>query len=202
VFFLAERIAQLIEECSCLTLSDDNGSDLSIQFARPLKNKLLSRLKLATAHYSVVHKPTGILTKDASSTFLGGQLSFLGYPPGINGRIVVDGFLWPPKELGALHEKVILDIAKGRIVNITGGDSATLFDQHQPVSERNLEHVCIGLNPGARIEKNLMEAERAFGACNFGFGAYPHHTDGVVSKPTLFADSTPLIENGVVRQDL
>ena len=202
VFFLAERIENLIKNANSLLLTDKNGTELYITYKRPLLNQVLSKLKLATPYYSAVQRPTGFLANNVNWTFLGGQLSFLGYPPGINGRVVIDSFLWPPKQLGSIKGKVTLQIKEGVITDISGGEEASVFSQHQPETERNLEHICLGLNPGANIEKNLMEAERALGACNFGFGKYPYHTDGVISKPTLLADGLAIIENGVINKSL
>jgi len=178
VFFLAERIAQQIRNCGYLHIADRNGTELSVRFRRPLSNQILSRLRISQPRYSVVHQPTGFLSSAVNATFLGGQLSFLGYLPGTNGKLVIDGFLWPPKELGPLQEPVVLEIRHGTISRISGGSEARLFAERQPASERQLEHICIGLNPGASLHKSLMEAERAFGACNFGFGVYLNDSRG------------------------
>ena len=90
----------------------------------------------------------------------------------------------------------MLEIERGQVVEI-GGDPATsgLLRNWLSGKEKAVEHFCIGFNPGARLNNNLVEAERAFGHINIGFGTYPYHTDGVIVKPRLTIDGDVLMEN-------
>lgn len=62
----------------------------------------------------------------------------------------------------------------------------------------------IGTNKGARICKNMLEAEKAFGTCHFAIGdSYglgknksKHHYDMLVDKATIMADNKTLMQNG------
>ena len=62
----------------------------------------------------------------------------------------------------------------------------------------------IGTNRGARICKDMLEAEKAFGTCHFAVGdsyglgtnASVHHYDMLVEKVTIEADGRTLIREG------
>jgi leucyl aminopeptidase (aminopeptidase T) len=63
----------------------------------------------------------------------------------------------------------------------------------------------IGTNRGAKITKNMLEAEKAFGTMHFAIGdsyglgvnTSPFHFDALVEKATLIAGNTTIIRNGV-----
>lgn len=62
----------------------------------------------------------------------------------------------------------------------------------------------IGTNKGAKICKNMLEAEKAFGTCHFAIGdSYglgknksKHHYDALVQKVTITADGKYILKNG------
>ena len=62
----------------------------------------------------------------------------------------------------------------------------------------------IGTNRGARICKNMLEAEKSFSTVHFAIGdSYGlgknrsrHHYDALVEKVTVIADGKPLMQNG------
>ena len=175
----------------------ETGAGTSIRFRMntgSLLGRIMSRLRLTAM--SQVWRPTGTLKPGGGATFLGGQLSFLPIPHTIHGRAVIDGYLWPPDGIGCLEEPIVLEIERGQVVEI-GGDTITsgLLRNWLSGKEKAVEHFCIGFNPGARLSNNLVEAERAFGHINIGFGAYPYHTDGVIGKPRLTIDGDVLMEN-------
>jgi leucyl aminopeptidase (aminopeptidase T) len=62
----------------------------------------------------------------------------------------------------------------------------------------------IGTNKGAKICKNMLEAEKAFGTCHFAIGdSYglgrnksKHHYDALVEKVTINVDGKYILKNG------
>lgn len=202
MYELGEKIVARLRQASVIRITQENGTDLRMDMNMPGFYNLLAKARLLKPYSSRVFKPSGYLFKGPKkSTFLGGQIAFLGVLPRINGTLVIDGFMWPPKDIGPLNNSITLTIKRGRITKIAGGPEAETLDQWLPKTERHMMHVCIGMNPGAQITQGLIEAERLFGACNFGFGGDPYHTDGVVSKATLTADGVTLLDKGLfVRQ--
>ena len=57
--------------------------------------------------------------------FLSGQIDWVPLLEKINGTIVFDGSVSPP--LGKLTQPVVLDIAKGRVIKMSGGLEAEIF---------------------------------------------------------------------------
>jgi leucyl aminopeptidase (aminopeptidase T) len=138
--------------------------------------------------------PAGYI--DDGGSFLGGQLSFRGIPSTIEGTAVIDGYLWPTGEIAAGEEPVILRFEHGAVTAIEGCKLKSAGLRGRLNGHRaDLEHFCLGLNPGAGWGGKLLEAERVFGAITVGFGKGFRHTDGIIRDPTLLADDTVILEN-------
>ena len=58
-----------------------------------------------------------------------------------------------------------------------------------------IQHFCIGSNPGVKSPGKLLEAERAFGYISIGIGKYPFHIDEVIKNPSI------LLNNEYIEQD-
>jgi hypothetical protein len=171
------------------------GTDLSFQLRfGSLSRKVLSKLGLQKRAW--VGLPSGFLTTERPSTFLGGQLALLGIPETIQGTAVVDGYLWPPNEIGRLDTPITLTVHKGEVMGITGGSQAKVLNQWLKGKDASIKHFCMGFNPGASPSGTITEAERAFGCLVVGFGTFPFHTDGVIVAPTISLDGRTVEEEG------
>jgi len=136
---------------------------------------------------------------------LGGQSGFMVHQESFEGRLVFDAALWPPAELGVLHQPVRLTVERGRITSVEGGHEARIFQRwlehfNHPAMFQ-MDHICYGFNPGVtRPTGRILEDERIFGCTQFGIGpsslGAPSHTDGVVLNPTVYLDQTPIEEDG------
>ncbi|RME79150.1 MAG: hypothetical protein D6784_01165 [Chloroflexi bacterium] len=136
---------------------------------------------------------------------LGGQSGFMIIRESVEGVLVFDGSLWPPADLGRLHQPVRLTIEGGYVKKIEGGPEAERFSQwlagfNHPEAYL-MDHACYGFNPGVtRVTGRILEDERIFGCMQFGIGATeygsPAHTDGVVLNPSVWLDDTQIEENG------
>jgi 2,5-dihydroxypyridine 5,6-dioxygenase len=176
-------------------LESEAGTRISFKMnTSSLTGRILSKMKLTAM--SQVGLPTGTLGQTGSATFLGGQLSLHGIPDTIEGTAVIDGFMWPPDEVGHIDEPIVLEIKRGQVVRISGNPAKSgVLNEWLKGREKGIEHFCIGFNPGARISSNIVEAERAYGHITVGLGKYPYHTDGVITNPKLIVNGSILMEN-------
>jgi leucyl aminopeptidase (aminopeptidase T) len=143
---------------------------------------------------------------------LGGQVSWCPLEETIEGTIVFDGAVWPPKELGLLHSPIKLTLEKGRVTLVEGGHEArTLERWFEGIGNPNiyrLAHYSLGFNPGVmRCTGRIVEDERVFGCIEFGIGSQGKqigglvwdsggHTDGIVLNPGIYLDDQALEEEG------
>lgn len=180
------------------------------------------RSSLAAANKIVVTSPAGtelyaeqggnpvrqsgrIATEKGQSIMLGGQVAWSPVFETINGKLVFDGALWPPMELGILRNPVTLTIENGFVTKVDGGTEARIFEQwltrfNHPAMY-HLAHYSLGFNPGVlRPTGRIVEDERVFGCMEFGVGqtrqGAPSHTDGIVLNPSIILDGVPMEENG------
>ncbi|MDR7500545.1 MAG: hypothetical protein QN169_12530, partial [Armatimonadota bacterium] len=106
---------------------------------------------------------------------LGGQISWSPLEESINGRLVFDGCIWPPAEIGLVRSPVTLTIEAGIVREIEGGAEARLYKQwlaafNDPNMYR-VAHFSLGFNPGVRRPTGrIVEDERLFGCLNVGIG--------------------------------
>jgi leucyl aminopeptidase (aminopeptidase T) len=94
---------------------------------------------------------------------------------------------------------------KGRVVKFSGrGIAAIMKHIGKDPTGRIIGEFGIGTNRGARICKNMLEAEKAFSTVHFAIGdsyglgrnSSRHHYDALVEKVTLVAEGTPVMKNG------
>lgn len=190
-----QELHRLLVHAQSIRIESDAGTSFSCRMTgRGLLARVLGRLP--NAGRSTVWPPCGAPTQGAA-TFLAGQSSFLPIPDSMNGTLVIDGYLWPPRGFGPLQDPITIEVAAGGVQAISGAPaaSAALSDWLCGQSSR-VEHFCIGYNPGATLGGSLMEAERAFGHLNVGVGRYPHHADGVMKMPRVTLDGEVLMERG------
>ena len=155
-----------------------------------LPDRAMNRLGLGQR--SAIWSSTGALRRQGGSTFMGGQLSFMTIPRSLHGQAIVDGYQWPPTELGRLKKAARLKVRKGRVTEMENcPELARWIHGHQTC----VEHICFGFNPGADLEGSLTEAERAYGHINLGFGKYPYHTDSVIMRPSVWLDDELILED-------
>ncbi len=143
---------------------------------------------------------------------LGGQISWSPLEESINGRLVFDGAIWPPADIGLVRSPVMLTVEAGVITRIEGGTEARIYERwlasfNDPNMYR-LAHYSLGFNPGVtRPTGRIVEDERLFGCLNVGIGTQgpqlrakgwkaAAHTDGVAQNPTIHLDGEPLEVEG------
>jgi leucyl aminopeptidase (aminopeptidase T) len=188
-------LQQILRKSRHIRIFTENGTDIRMQFKLNPFKRLIARFP--NGPWASILPPTGILDDKTHSTFLGGQLSFRGNPSTISGTAVIDGYLWPPAEIGRLDQPIIVKITKGKVVDICGcplkSKSLARWFEGQPIP---VEHFCIGFNPGAKLSGKILEAERVFGSISIGMGKGLLHVDGVIKKPSIQANKNVIEENG------
>ncbi len=100
---------------------------------------------------------------------------------------------------------------KGKIVKWRGREvSFVLRDIKKIIKELNVGEFGIGANPGAKLSKNILEAEKALGTVHFIIGVAKNTADKVskkqyellIEKPTVFVDGKQIIKNGKIVVEL
>jgi len=128
---------------------------------------------------------------------MGGQLAFQGIPETIEGTAVIDGYLWPPNEIGHIDVPIVLKIKKGIVIKINGCPlKSKILNRWLEGKDKEIQHFCIGFNPGAELSGKLMEAERVFGHIAIGIGKYPFHTDGIAKNPSILSNDEIIEQDG------
>jgi leucyl aminopeptidase (aminopeptidase T) len=142
---------------------------------------------------------------------LGGQITWNPLEETIEGTLVFDGALWPPKELGLLRSPLRLTLEAGRVTQVEGGAEAKVLERwFASIGNPNiyrLAHYSLGFNPGVtRPTGRIVEDERVFGGIEFGLGSQGSHigpgwdsgghTDGTVLNPSIILDGVPMEVEG------
>jgi len=140
-----------------------------------------------------------------------GQVDWAPIEETINGVIVFDGSVWPPKELGLLHHPIKLYVKNGKVIDIKGEYEAIIFRNWLKSFNDDrmfrIAHISYGCNPGAKLKGNILEDERIWGAVEWGLGSQSptfkgnlgsasSHTDGICLNPTVWGDEVKIIEDG------
>jgi hypothetical protein len=174
---------------------------------RQFRQALLTQLYAAHEIHITTQKGTDITVNPRGWNLTNGEVFTAPLENIANGRILVDGCAYgnPPKI------PFLLIIESGRVVNLTDLDqtdeqqSWVYQDLTRDGNASTLAEFGIGINPGARREEDLMEAEQARGTCHFGFGnniAYggqnksSYHFDLVIKRPTIEVDGKEVCRAG------
>jgi leucyl aminopeptidase (aminopeptidase T) len=110
--------------------------------------------------------------------------------------------------LSLIDDKVgrgVMEFKDGVLIHGSGkGVEAILKNIGSDKTGRIIGEFGIGINKGAKICDNMLEAEKAFGTVHFAIGdSYglgknrsQHHYDALVEKATLVADGKEILKNG------
>lgn len=194
---LGETLQRLVQDADKVEVKSELGTDL-IGYNRGRRVRLSGKLA----------------TEKGYPIMLAGQISWCPIEETIEGKLVFDGALWPPLELGKLNSPVELTLKDGRVIDIRGGHEADVFKRwmvelNDPENMYRLAHYSLGFNPGVTaITGRIVEDERVFGCIEFGIGsqgksilgkewAAAGHTDGIVLNPTIILDDKVFEEKGV-----
>lgn len=201
VLELGEALKSILEKTSKVRITSPAGTDLEMD----ITGRTID-------HASTVAKAPG------EQSMLAGQVSWYPFPTSLNGKIVFDGTVWPPAELGILRSPITLTIEEAWVKDISGSGEARIYRKwFECFNNKNiykLAHISAGLNPGAKLTGNILEDERIFAGIEIGIGANPiglaitevpfeeeakGHTDGVMLTPTLELDGVVAFADGEIK---
>jgi hypothetical protein len=188
-------LRQILKKTKTIQIITKKGTDVKFDMSNNnLFLRFVSRLKRKSQPYIIY--PSGMLTQATKATFMGGQLAFQGISETIEGTAVIDGYLWPPQDIGPLDIPIFMKIKKGIVTDISGCPlKSTAVNEWFKTRNKEIQHFCIGFNPGAKLTGKIMEAERVFGSLSIGIGKFPFHTDGIIKSPSM------LFNNEVIEQE-
>ncbi len=179
---------------------------------RRFREALLRRLEGASTIYITSAAGTDICLTPRHWESTDGEVFTAPIEAETEGQAVVDGCLYDQ----APEKPLALTIHRGRVTNLDALDTSqqqrwlhndlTRDENSSVVAEFGL-----GINPGARWDADLMEAEQARGTCHLGFGhnlpfgganRSTMHIDVVLRNPTITlsddtVSSTVLCRDGV-----
>ncbi len=197
-----------------LTANYHKIKEISDEIYNKIKNKRTIKIITKKGTNLIVHarkamfKDLGIYHKKGSFGNLpAGEVGFAPKEGKINGILVVDKTM---AGIGRLKSPIKLLIKDGFVKKISGGKEADklrgLLRNFKNKNVYNIAEFAIGTNYKARISGIALEDEKVLGTVHFALGdnrSYPGgktkapvHLDGVVSKPTLFANGKKIIERG------
>ncbi len=117
-----------------------------------------------------------------------------------NGTVVIDGSFGEP-----IEKPVKMRILKGEIKRITNANFLRKKFKTHGKRSMTMGKFGIGMNPQAKPKGELLEAEKALGTVNIGFGnnasfggkiSLGFSIEGVITQPTVLMDGKPVIEAG------
>ncbi len=186
----AERLADLFRATSEVRVTSPAGTDLT---ARVEGREPVAWL-------------TGICREPGeASAYPGGEVSLPPLEGTANGVVVWEAVA---SDLGAIHEPVRITVRDGRAVEVAGGAEAAHLRRilAEVVDADNIGEIGIGLNPAARISDEITESKKALGTVHIALGDSANeygglvecevHLDGLVLRPTVTFDGTPIVVDG------
>lgn len=189
-----DKIAELTRNARKMRITTPAGMD--IEFENDRKRPVFTE---------------GVVADTPRDYMLIGQVDWAPIEKTVNGKIVFDGALWPPEELGKLANPITLTVKDGRVTSIDGAREARAFakwlDDFDDRGMRNVAHIAYGCNPGAKLSGRIVEDERVWGAVEWGLGyqgetflgvAGPAktHTDGICLNASIWMDGKQISAEG------
>jgi leucyl aminopeptidase (aminopeptidase T) len=149
---------------------------------------------------------TGVLRKiGESGNIPSGEVYMAPVEEKANGVVVFDGSI---AGIGLLKDPVTVEFINGYAEKISGKVDARVlsrFLNKEGQLARNLGEFGIGTNYKAELCGDILEDEKVLGTIHFAFGNnismggsidVPLHIDGIVLKPTVYADGKLIMEEG------
>lgn len=187
-----ELVARRLGEADFARLTSAGGTDLSMSI----------KGRHGNAHSGVATKPgemTTVPNAESSTSPIEGTAT---------GVIVGDASI-PYYDIGLLTEPVHMEVAEGRVTEVTGGQQAQriakmMADQNDP-NVYNIAQLSFGLNPNCRMQGIMLEDEGVYGTSHIGIGTSSllggtvrakMHFDIIMWSPTLELDGEVVLRDG------
>ena len=185
---LTQRVYEVLAPARVLRIKAENGTEFSCSVEGRLPNLSIGR----------ADEPGRI------GTFPFGEVPHAPIEGTAEGTVVFDG---PMHTVGQLLEPVTYTVRAGRVVEVAGGEQADRLRELIETTENAdvIGEVSIGTNPGARLGGDVQEAKKRLGCVHIAVGDAtglrgetwsPLHIDGVIRRPTVWADETIVVLDG------
>lgn len=202
VLALAQRLLALMRRSRRIEILSGHSFALCASLGRPWSRELLQLPVFRRYLNSFFDEPSGLCTRPGTLSSLAGQASFSGLRATINGRLTIDGAVFPSEQDCPLAEPFSIELSRGRVVNVEDSPAGKrlrkwLADNARS-GAREVMHFSFGLNPAAKLGNSILENERVFGALTLGigYGARGVHEDLVAVAPSVWVDQKPLFSRG------
>jgi aminopeptidase len=179
-----KRLAKILEGTKKIKITTEIGTDLEVSVED-------RRWYMDTG---ICHKKGEFMNLPAGEVFIAPKEGTA------DGKLIIDGAFWE-----MLENPVIIDVKKGYANRIAGTKEIAKQISKRGKEGRNIAEVGIGMNPKAKIIGNVLEDEKVKGTVHVALGDNSTfggkckagiHIDGIIKKPTLFADDELIMENG------
>jgi leucyl aminopeptidase (aminopeptidase T) len=193
---ITERLARLLTQADQIRLTTPEGTDL----------RMRSRGRTAIAQTGFVTRPgelSGLPDGEATLAPLEGETEGVAVGP------------YLADSLGLIDEPFQMEIAKGRIVSVTGGRQAAtlrhLLARQDDGASNAASQFALGSNPACRVVPNTREVSKKLGTAHFAIGdnitlggasRSDFHIDFVFLNPTVSLDGTCILKDGQYQIDL
>jgi len=199
---LGQRLLALLRRSRRIEILSGSGCGLWASLGPTWARELLQLPIFRRRLNAFFDEPTGLCRRPGTLSSLAGQVSFSGVRATIDGRLDVNGAVFPPHQDCPLEEPFKIEVKAGRVVNVeptpAGRRLTKWMDENARTGAREVMHFSLGLNPAARPCESILASERVFGALTIGigYGARGTHTDLVVTSPSVWLDQKPLFKDG------
>lgn len=171
------------------------------------RRRLLAALSTAHEIRILTRRGTDLRLRPREWTATDGEVYTAPVETSAQGTVVFDGSAYS----GLLSPPLTLCLDAGRVTNLDRIEADTpqlamvLHDLSRDTGARQVAELGLGINPGARRDADIMEAEQARGTCHIGFGHNAAfggrnesavHTDYCILRPTIEVDNTPICVGG------
>ncbi|MDQ4024763.1 MAG: aminopeptidase [Actinomycetota bacterium] len=186
----SRAVARLLTEGSEVTIESAAGTDLTLGIA--------GRTGLSD---------DGDLSSPGAFGNLPPGEAFLAPVEGTtNGRLVIDGTMWP---VGRLAEPLVFEISEGYVCDMSGRQAAEVRAAIEPYGPEAfaIAELGIGTNDAAQLTGNVLEDEKILGTIHVAIGdnhtfggavRVSSHQDGIVLDPTLSIDGRTILDAGTL----
>lgn len=191
---LTKHVAQQLDKVSEIHVKTELGTDITF----PIKKRRIIQ-------------STGVLRKiGESGNIPSGEVYLAPVEDEANGIVVFDASI---ASLGILSAPLTVEFVNGYAEKISGGPEARVLSRmlnKEGKDGRALAEFGIGTNYKAIVCGEILEDEKALGTIHFAFGnnigmggsySVPLHIDGIVTKPTVYADGKIIMEEGKILFD-
>ncbi|HOF62228.1 MAG TPA: aminopeptidase [Candidatus Latescibacteria bacterium] len=154
-----------------------------------------------------VSADTGILRNPGVTNLPAGEAYLAPVEGTGRGLIVIDGCIGSS---GVLREPIEVVVEAGMATIIRGNVYAETLVARMDAAgpeARNLAELGIGTNDAARLTGQVLEDEKILGTVHLAFGdnrsmggivRAPFHQDGILLRPTVWADGCLILDDGVL----